>query len=308
MTCRRVGGIGVPTWGAWVWIVPKQRKEVLRVHIRVTTLTENTVTKNGLLAEHGLSMLVEVGDLCLLLDTGQTHTAVHNARALKIDLSKVSHLVLSHGHQDHTGGLRDVLCQVGEVHLHALKDVWMPRYVVRGGEEPRYNGIPFERQSLVAMGATIHLSDGLVLINENVMTTGPIPRVTDFEGLDPDQKIRTPLGWRQDEIPDDQALLIRGRRGMVVLLGCGHSGIVNTLRRAQDVAQEERIVAVLGGTHLKAASLRQVERTIEALQHLGVETLGVSHCTGPAASARLAESFGDRFFYNNVGTVTEWEL
>jgi len=278
------------------------------MRLRVTTLTENTATRSGTLAEHGLSMLVEVDDLAVLLDTGQTNTAVHNARALGVDLSRVRHLVLSHGHQDHTGGLREVLACTGEVEVYAHPEVWRSRYAVRKDDRPRYSGLPFVREQLEAMGATFHLSDGAAAIGPGVMTTGYVPRRTEFERLDADLKIRTPRGWEQDEMPDDQALLVKTPKGLVVLLGCAHSGVVNTLRRAQEVAQEERIFAVLGGTHLKAAGPEQMERTIAALSAFDINKLGVSHCTGLEAAGRLAREFGDRFFFNNVGAVSEWEF
>ncbi|MHB0868842.1 MAG: MBL fold metallo-hydrolase, partial [Chloroflexota bacterium] len=173
------------------------------MRLRITTLAENTATKVGTLAEHGLCMLVEVDDLSLLLDTGQTTTAVHNARALGIDLSRVSHLVLSHGHQDHTGGIKDVLALTGEVVIHAHSDVWRPRYVIRKGEKTRHIGLAFVRELLESMGATFRLSDGPDRITDRVMTTGPVPRNTPFERVDADLVVKTPQGWQQDQIPDD---------------------------------------------------------------------------------------------------------
>jgi len=278
------------------------------MQLRITTLAENTAIGSGTLAEHGLSMLVEADDLCLMLDTGQTGTAVHNAYALGIDLSRVRHLVLSHGHQDHTGGLKEVLARTGELDVYAHSDVWRARYAVRKGQKARYSGLPFLREHLEALGATFHLSDGPAAIAPNVIATGAVPRVTPFEKLDVDLKVRTPLGWQQDQIPDDQALLVKTPKGLVVLLGCAHSGIVNTLLHARQVAGEPRFLAVLGGTHLGFSTTEQLERTVAALKEFDIQRLGVSHCTGLPAAARLAHEFGDRFFFNNVGTVTEWQF
>lgn len=274
--------------------------------MRITTLAENTATRTGTLAEHGLSIFVEVDELCMLLDTGQTGTAVHNARALGVDLTRVRHIVLSHGHQDHTGGLRDVLGAIGhEVVVHGHERLWDARFVVRKGEKPRYSGLPFVRAQLESLGATFQLSAGPIAIADGITTTGPVPRNSGFEKLDADLRTSTATGWVQDEVPDDQALVVKTSKGLVVLLGCAHSGIVNTLIRAREVAREDRIFAVLGGTHLGFSTPEQLERTIEALKELGVERMGVSHCTGLPAAGRLAAEFGSRFFYNNVGTVTE---
>lgn len=274
--------------------------------MRITTLAENTATKVGMLAEHGLSMFVEVGGLCLMLDTGQTGTAVHNARALGVDLSRVDHIVLSHGHQDHTGGLKEVLGAIGhEVAVHAQEQVFDPRYVVRSGGKPRYSGLPYLRAHLEALGAVFHLSAGPATIAEGIMTTGPVPRNSGFEKIDSDLRVAGDTGLVQDEVPDDQALVVKTPRGLVVLLGCAHRGMVNTLVRAREVANEDRIYAVLGGTHLGFATSEQLDRTISALREMGVERIGVSHCTGLPAAGRLAAEFGDRFFYNNVGSVTE---
>ncbi|HEX2988801.1 MAG TPA: MBL fold metallo-hydrolase, partial [Chloroflexota bacterium] len=179
------------------------------MHIKITTLAENTAAKMGVLAEHGLSMLVEVDDLCLLLDTGQTDTVVRNARVLGVDLSRVQHIVLSHGHSDHTGGLLRVLAETGEVIVHAHQEVFRPRYGTRGGGKPRYTGLPHLREQLESMGARFQLSEGPDRITPQAMTTGPVPRITPFEHVDVDLKVRTPRGLEQDEIPDDQSLLIK---------------------------------------------------------------------------------------------------
>ncbi|MGI5836929.1 MAG: MBL fold metallo-hydrolase, partial [Chloroflexota bacterium] len=238
------------------------------MRVKITTLAENSVGKIGTIAEHGLSMLLELDDLCVLLDAGPSSSTVHNARFMDIDLSRVSHIVLSHGHWDHTGGLRDLLAQTGEVTVHAHTDVWKPRYSVRKGQKPRYTGLPYQRGLLEALGATFDLSDAPIRINENVMTTGPVPRKTDFEKLDSAARVKTPQGWEQDQILDDQSLLVKTPKGLVVLLGCAHSGIVNHLNQARKVSGEERIFAVLGGTHLGFLDREQLTKTVAALKEM----------------------------------------
>lgn len=276
--------------------------------LRVTTLSENSATRPGTLAEHGISMFVEVDDFRLLLDTGQTTTAAYNARVLGVDLSPVHHIVLSHGHHDHTGGLKDVLTHMDGAGVYAHPEVFRARYSVPRGERVRYSGLPFLRDHLEVLGAEFHLSDGPTTLAPNVMTTGFVPRRTDFEGVPENLKVKTPSGWVQDDIPDDQAVVVTTPRGLVVLLGCAHAGTVNTLLKARELTGDKRVLAVMGGTHLYPARSVQLEKTVAALREFGVEKVGVSHCTGLPAAAMLAREFGERFFFNNVGTVTEWEL
>lgn len=275
------------------------------MRVKITTLAENSVGKIGAIAEHGLCMLLELDDLSVMLDAGPSSSTVHNARFMKVDLSRVNHVVLSHGHGDHTGGLRDVLAQTGEVTVHAHTEVWKSRYSVRKGEKPRYSGLPYQRELLEAMGANLNLSDAPIQITRDLMTTGPVPRKTDFEKLDSAAKVKTPRGWEQDQIMDDQSLLVKTPKGLVVLLGCAHSGIVNSLNQARQVSGEDRIYAVLGGTHLGFLDREQLAKTVVALKEMDIQKLGVSHCTGMMAAVVLAHEFGDRFFFNNAGTITE---
>jgi 7,8-dihydropterin-6-yl-methyl-4-(beta-D-ribofuranosyl)aminobenzene 5'-phosphate synthase len=264
----------------------------------------------GLLAEHGLSMLVEGDGWRILFDTGQTTTAVHNARAMRLDLGSVDTIALSHGHADHTGGLQEILSEVAwegrDVEVIGHPDIWASRFAIRRNQDPYQIGIPFPREELEGLGARFRLEKGPVEIAEGVMLTGEVPRVTPFEHLDADLKVPDGDGWRQDELLDDQSLIVRTGEGLVVILGCAHSGMINTLRHAQQLMGEERILAVVGGTHLGPASPEQFEETVMALQELGVQKLGVSHCTGLAAAARLFATFGPAFFFNVAGTVVEF--
>ena len=269
--------------------------------IGITTLSENTA-KYGFLAEWGISMLVEAGGLKVLFDTGLSFSAVHNAQLLGVDLSAVDRIVLSHGHPDHTGGLREVLKRTGQKEVMAHPAIWQKKYVHRQGERDRYVGIPFVREALEALGASFMLSKTPVKLSANMMTTGEIPMVTDYEAIEPDLYIKVGGGLRSDSFTDDLALIIDTEFGLVVILGCAHRGIVNTLRHAQELTGNELIYAAIGGTHLFRASEERLEKTVSALREMGIQRLGVSHCTGFAASAYLSREFGDVFFLNNAGT------
>lgn len=272
--------------------------------LNITTLSENTGSIDSFLAEWGISVLAETDEANILLDTGQSISASHNADILGIDLSKIDRIVLSHGHYDHTGGLRQILRKMRKrVEIIAHPDIWGAKYVRRQGQRDKYIGIPFQRQELESLGADFNLTTKPVRITDNITTTGEVPMVTDFEKIEPVFFVREDSGWQEDKLLDDQALIINTKPGLVVILGCAHHGIINTIYHAQQLTGVKPIYMVLGGCHLIGASQEQIRSTIAALRELDVQRLGVSHCTGLPAAAIMAQEFGDRFFFNNAGTT-----
>lgn len=273
--------------------------------LRIVTLSENTAATSGLLGEWGLAMYVETGALRVLFDTGATVSCVHNADALGVDLTAVDCLVLSHGHHDHTGGLPAVLARIRRsVPVVAHPDVWIERYYRPVDGPARYAGMRFNRLALEGAGARFEHSREPVTLGPGVMTSGEVPMVTDFESVDERLVLNTGAPCRPDPIRDDQALFVNTAEGLVVLAGCAHRGIVNTIRHARSVTGVERVHAVLGGCHLFTAPEHQIEATISEFRHLDVQRIGVSHCTGLPAAGRMAAAFGRRFFFNNAGVVT----
>ncbi|MFC2072734.1 MBL fold metallo-hydrolase [Chloroflexota bacterium] len=271
------------------------------MEIRITTLSENTANY-GFLAEWGLSILVEMDGAKILMDTGLSFSAVHNAQLIGIDLSTIDHIVISHGHCDHTGGLRDVLRIKGNVEVIAHPDIWTAKYVQRAQQPARYSGIPFLREELESQGARFRFAKEPVRITEQIMTTGEVPMSSGYEEIESTLFIKEDDQFKPDLLADDLALIIDTDFGLVVILGCAHRGIINTLRHAQNLTGKEMVYAVIGGTHLFRASEERLEKTIADLKEMGIQRLGVSHCTGFHAEARLAQEFEDMFFLNNAGT------
>ncbi len=272
--------------------------------LRITTLSENTAGMGDFLGEWGLSVLVETGDTSILFDTGKSISAVYNADSLNIDLTKVSKIILSHGHYDHTGGLRNVLRRIGkEVEIIAHPDIWQVKYSRRKDEPARYIGIPFQQKELESMGARFKLSKESVRITDDIITTGEVPMVIGYERIDEGLFVKEDSGWQPDKLLDDQAVVIKTGAGLVVILGCAHRGIINTLYHAKQLTGVDKIHTVIGGSHLMGVSEERLWQTIDALRELGIEKMGLCHCTDLPATSLLAQEFGKVFFFNKAGTV-----
>jgi 7,8-dihydropterin-6-yl-methyl-4-(beta-D-ribofuranosyl)aminobenzene 5'-phosphate synthase len=273
--------------------------------IKATIVSENCVFHlPGALAEHGLAIFMETDRGNYLLDTGQGKTIVNNAMVLGLDLRTIRGIIISHHHWDHTGGLGPVLDLKGAVDIYAHPDFFKESYSVTK-DTARYIGVPYPPALLEAKGATFKFSDEFRQIEPGMWLTGEVPRRTDYERGDQKQMLKSAEGYVKDDLRDDQSIVVETEKGLFIILGCCHSGIINTLEYIMEKMGRRHIHAVIGGTHLGPVSDEQKEKSIEALKTFDIERLGVSHCTGLKTSSRLASEFGDRFFFCNVGTVVE---
>jgi 7,8-dihydropterin-6-yl-methyl-4-(beta-D-ribofuranosyl)aminobenzene 5'-phosphate synthase len=280
------------------------------MNVRITTMAENSASWLGLLAEWGLSILVETDDTSVLVDTGRSIVAAHNALLMDIDLRRIEIIVFSHGHEDHTGGLLPLLkLRKRPIKVIAHPDVWTPKYWQDSdGETYNYIGIPYARDLAEGLGASFHLSEEPIWINGQMVTSGEVPMVTDYETIDASACVKTEKGFSPDPLRDDQSLFVKTDKGLVIVCGCAHRGIINTVMHAQQITECEDIYAIIGGIHLFGATERRLAETIKEFKRLDVQRIGVSHCTGPYAGAILAHEFGDRFFFNLAGTQTIFEV
>jgi 7,8-dihydropterin-6-yl-methyl-4-(beta-D-ribofuranosyl)aminobenzene 5'-phosphate synthase len=272
--------------------------------VTLRTLCENTAGVIGAQAEWGWSILVETGNERVLVDAGAEGVAVQNADMMGVNLRNIDKLLLSHAHRDHSGGLRHMLKRTGPLEVIAHPAVWEEKCKTDpDGRNPQYNGIPYAKSELERL-AHFNLQIEPVRIGEFMTTTGEVPMETQFETIEPNFRVKTEDGLRPDSFPDYQALVVKHPKGLVVVLGCAHRGIINTLLHARKLTGEDRVYAVVGGTHLYPKNEQQVKETVQVLKTLRVEHVGVSHCTGFSAARRLADAFGADFFLNTAGTVT----
>jgi 7,8-dihydropterin-6-yl-methyl-4-(beta-D-ribofuranosyl)aminobenzene 5'-phosphate synthase len=254
------------------------------------------------MGEHGWAVHVDTGDRRLLLDTGQGLGLLNNSRVLGIDLTRLDGIVISHGHYDHTSGLPDALAVSGPIDVYMHPDGFVDRYWFKDGQR-REIGIRHKQGYLESLGARFQPVTGFSEIFPNIYLTGEVPKASDFEPPDATMKLRGADGaWLQDELKDDLSLVVDTDKGLTVVLGCAHAGLINILTHVNAHLPGRPIHMVIGGTHLGFADQRQFDATVAVLDQFGVERLGASHCTGLVNCARLHQIYGDRFFFAAAGT------
>lgn len=267
---------------------------------------------NSIQAEHGFSALVRLSregrTRTILFDFGfSEHGSAFNADALDVDLRQVEALVLSHGHGDHTGGMKRLLEKIGRegldlvLHPGALKP---DRYLARRGVKDRFP--PLCREDLEALGLrVVPTREPLPLLDGDALFLGEIPRTTSFEKGVPHAFFLQDGKETRDANEDDSSIAMRLKgKGLIVLSGCAHSGIINTVRHAMAVTGTGKVHAVMGGFHLSGPAFEAViAPTAEAMKKIGPDYVIPCHCTGRKAIMRLEQAMPGQFILNMSGTT-----
>jgi 7,8-dihydropterin-6-yl-methyl-4-(beta-D-ribofuranosyl)aminobenzene 5'-phosphate synthase len=265
------------------------------IHLRC--LVDNCVLRGSpLWGEHGAAFLIGTPDGQVLFDTGQSGAVLlHNTSCQGIALDRIDALALSHAHYDHTGGLASFLehCR-SNLPLYASPDIFQARYTQRGDELVSI-GLQLDREAL-AQRLDLRLSATPTEIIPGVWTTGEINERPEFEGRSAQHGILVNNVWQPDPYRDDLSLVIEHPEGLIVICGCCHAGLLNTLAHIQRVFGKN-VLAILGGTHLADATpgiLASVVERLRTLNHGVPPQLFLSHCTGERAFMALAQAFGEQ--------------
>lgn len=272
--------------------------------LSIAVLVDDAAGAHGLRAEHGLALWAQWGERRVLFDTGQTDIVRHNARGIGIDLASADAIVLSHGHYDHTGGLAWIVDPVGETPVFAHPDALANKYVEKSEGRGRDVGIAPRSRIALQKHDNLTMTEKPTEIGDGMCVTGPIPRLTGF-GDTGAASFRDEACREPDALIDDQALFLDTPEGVVVIIGCAHSGIINTLMYVQELLPGRPIHAVVGGTHLVSADENRMDRTIESLRQMNIRRLVPLHCTGLAAVSRLQGEFPGRVSACRVGSMIE---
>ncbi|MGM0437748.1 MAG: MBL fold metallo-hydrolase [Bacillota bacterium] len=303
-------------------------------NIVIKTLVDNTSATPFVMAEWGLSIFLNIEGRKILFDTGagNSQVLVNNMEVMDVSPENIDLLVLSHGHQDHTGGLRKFLEKMRtkngnkEIEIISHPEALKPQYIKKIGSF----GCPFTEEELQSLGARFKFSKKPTWINDNIIVSGEVPMINNYEEVgegfyrefgenDKSYEIvkdKDDLGFKIDnkkfvkdeEIIDDQAIFIKTELGLIVILGCAHRGIINTIHYGQKITNMNKIYMVIGGTHTANVSDYRLESTIKELKRLNVRKVGVSHCTGLVSGCKLSNALGgDVFFHNNAGSVIKFE-
>ncbi|RDU25015.1 MBL fold metallo-hydrolase [Anaerosacchariphilus polymeriproducens] len=277
------------------------------MELRITTLIENNPDdQNKLHYEHGLSLLIEIDGKRILFDTGQSGDFIQNSNKLNQDLTNLDYLLLSHGHYDHSGGFQKFVKEIHKVpQLIVGEEFFKPKYKKVSQNEYKFNGNSFDEEFIEQKNINLKkVYDEMENLTEHTFIFHHFRRNNDFEQRNSKFFIKVNSSYIPDDFDDEISLGIKTHKGLVVIVGCSHIGVINILGTIYEKVKMP-IYAVIGGTHLVEADEVRIQKTIEAMRNFNIQKVAVSHCTGEEGIRCFRQEFKEQFFYNNTGRIIE---
>lgn len=265
-------------------------------------ISNDRVYTPGFIGEHGNSILVKTPKSKILFDTSQGFGLVNNSRIMDIDLKDLDAVVISHGHNDHIDGLKALL-KAGEyenLDIYGHKEIFSKRYKVYNDYE-EYIGSSHSKEELEKLGGNFIFNEKTIEISENIYLSGPVPR--EYEDTLNKTHFKILNGEKcEDRYIDDQSLIIDTKKGLVVLFGCAHAGVINTIHYVRDTF-DKNIYGLFGGLHLLNSPMEKIEEVFNFIEDFGVEVIGFNHCTGEKAINYFKENFKGKVFETSTGSI-----
>ncbi len=268
--------------------------------IVLRTLLENNLSRNGsLIAEHGLSFMVETEHVKILFDCGAGSAARENAGRMHVSLTDVDYVVLSHSHYDHAGGYPDMVSHGVHAPLITGPGFFEEKYAREGGKYT-YLGCGFGASFPAENGIVHRVCEGCETLAAGCHVVGGFKRFYDFERV-PSRFVRqTDEGMAADTFPDEVCLVIESGKGLVLIVGCSHPGILNMIESVRERFGQP-VYAVFGGSHLVEADEARLVETMKILGTMGIALAGFNHCTGEEAQNRFAQCGGGMYSHLKTG-------
>lgn len=275
-------------------------------HASSITLLVDNKAGEGLECVHGFAAWLKIRDRRILFDTGQKGVMLRNAKRLGINLAEAEALVLSHGHDDHTDNLADFYALNPNTPMYCGQNIEADRFCCRPGEQALNWSPPSSAKQVFESlpPEQKHTLTKPLYLLPGVAVTGPVPRLTTFEDVG-DALFLNSEASKPDPVSDDMSMWFETDKGLVILLGCCHSGIVNTVNYIRKISGIDKVSGIVGGMHLIRASKERMENTLIAMKSWNMDFLIPCHCTGDNAMQQMKDFLGDIVTFGCTGTVIE---
>jgi len=277
------------------------------MELKITTLIENNPDDKGqLLHEHGLSLYIETDGKNILFDTGESGDFIKNSKSLNKNLDILDYCIISHGHYDHSGGVEKFISEVDKVPQFIVgEEFFKPKYKTVDVPRYKFNGNSFDEEFLIKKQIFLRkVKEDMINLTNHIIVFHHFSRYTDYEVRNSRFFIKENAEFIPDNFDDEISLGIITEKGLVVIVGCAHVGIVNILKTISKRVNIP-IHAVIGGTHLIEADEFRIKKTMDAFKEMKIQLIAVSHCTGEEGIRLISEELKEQFLYNNTGKIIE---